>query len=168
MRAVGDTVVAMTGEVTTPGAGAKTTVATYGSYREAERAVDFLSDKGFAVERVAIVGTGLKTVEQVAGRLTTGRAALAGAGQGAMIGVFFALLIGIFFDVTGGFLGLLLYGLVAGALFGATFAAIAQAATGGRRDFASVTAMTAERYELQVDHEASAQAKQLLAELPAS
>ena len=158
----------MTGDPIAAATAAKTTVETYGSYREAERAVDFLSDKGFPVERVAIVGTGLKTVEQVAGRLTTGRAALAGAGQGAMVGLFFALLIGIFFDVSGGFFGLLIYALVAGALFGATFAAIAQASTGGRRDFASVTAMTAERYELQVDHESSAQAKQILAELPAA
>ena len=45
--------------------GPMTTVATYGSYGEAERAVDFLSDKGFPVERVAIVGAGLKTVERV-------------------------------------------------------------------------------------------------------
>lgn len=147
---------------------ARTTVATYTSYADAERAVDFLSDKDFPVERMAIVGTGLKTVEQVAGRLTTGRAALAGAGQGAMIGLVFALLFGLFFTVEEAFLGVLLYGLAAGALFGATFAAIAHAATGGRRDFASVTAMTAERYELQVDHEVSARAKQLLAELPQS
>jgi hypothetical protein len=116
---------------------------------------------------VAIVGTGLKTVEQVAGRLTTGRAALAGAGQGAMIGLFFGLLFGLFFTVAEDFFWVVLYGIVAGAIFGTIFGAIAQAATGGRRDFASITAMTAERYELQVDHEASAQAKQILAELPA-
>jgi hypothetical protein len=157
----------MTGEPTAAGIAAKTTVATYASYPEAERAVDFLSDKGFAVERVAIVGTGLKTVEQVAGRLTTGRAALAGAAQGAMVGLFFGLLFGIFFTVAEDFFWVVLYGIVAGSIFGSIFAAITQAATGGRRDFASVTAMTAERYELQVDHEVSAQAKQLLAELPA-
>jgi hypothetical protein len=157
----------MTGEPTAAGPAARTTVATYGSYREAERAVDYLSDQGFPVERVAIVGTGLKTVEQVAGRLTTGRAALAGAGQGAMIGLFFGLLFGIFFTVAEDFFFVVLYGVVAGALFGAIFGAIAQAATGGRRDFASITATTAERYELQVDYEVSAQAKQILAELPA-
>jgi hypothetical protein len=160
----------MTGESTTTRGEPppRTTVATYTTYTEAERAVDFLSDQGFAVERAQIVGTGLKTVEQIAGRLTTGRAALAGAGQGAMIGLLFALLFGLFFDVTQAFLGVLVYGLVAGAVFGATFAAISHAATGGRRDFASITAMRAERYELQVDHEVSAQAKQLLTELPAS
>jgi hypothetical protein len=146
----------------------RTTVATYTSYREAERAVDFLSDSGFPVERAAIVGTGLRTVEQIAGRMTTGRAALMGAGQGAMIGLFFALLLGLFFTIDEAFIGVLLYGLVVGALFGASFSALFQAMQGGRRDFASVRGMEAERYELQVDHEVSVRAKQLLAEMPAA
>lgn len=150
----------------TPGAGTttKTTVATYGGYPEAERAVDFLSDRGFPVERVAIVGTGLKTVEQVAGRLTTGTATLQGAGQGAMLGLLFGLLFGLFFSGPA-FFGVVLYGLVAGAVFGAILGAVGHAAQRGRRDFSSVRGMTAERYELQVDHEVSARAKQLLAEL---
>lgn len=147
------------------GSAPRTTVATYASYPEAERAVDLLSDKGFAVERAAIVGTGLRTVEQIAGRLTTGRAALAGATQGATIGLFLSLLLGLFFTIEEGFLGLLLYGLILGTLFGAVLAAVTQAMQRGRRDFASVRGMEAERYELQVDHEVSAQAKQLLGEL---
>ena len=142
----------------------KTTVATYGSYPEAERAVDFLSDEGFPVERVAIVGTGLKTVEQVAGRLTTGRAALMGATQGATLGLFFGLLFSLFFEGPD-FLGVILYGLVVGTIFGTVFGAVGQAAQGGRRDFASVRGMQAERYEIQVEHEHSARAKQLLADL---
>lgn len=156
-------------ESATPAASssARTTVATYGTYREAERAVDFLSDKGFPVQRAAIVGTGLQTVEQIAGRLTTGRAALIGATQGAMIGLLFALLFGLFLTADSAFFGVLVYGLVVGALFGALFGAIAQAMQGGRRDFTSVQGMTAEQYELQVDHEVSAEAKQLLADLPA-
>lgn len=142
----------------------KTTVAEYSSYPEAERAVDFLSDKGFPVEKVAIVGTGLRTVEQVAGRLTVGRAALAGAGQGAMIGLFFGLLFSLFFEGPD-FLGVIAYGIVAGTIFGSIFASVGQAAQGGRRDFASVRGMQADRYEVQVEHEHSARAKQLLAEL---
>lgn len=149
-----------------PGVAPKTTVATYGSYPEAERAVDFLSDQEFPVERVAIVGTGLKTVEQVAGRLTVGRAAVAGLGQGAMIGLLFGLLFGLFFSGPA-FFGVVLYGLVAGAVFGTIFGALSQAAQRGRRDFASVRGMQAERYEVQVEHEYSARAKQLLAELDA-
>jgi hypothetical protein len=148
--------------------GARATVATYATYREAERAVDFLSDKGFLVERAAIVGTGLRTVEQIAGRITTGRAALLGAVQGAGIGLLFAALFGLFFTIDEGFGWLLLYGIALGGLFGGIFAAIGQAMQGGRRDFASVTGMQADRYELQVDHEVSARAKQLLAEMPAA
>jgi hypothetical protein len=146
---------------------ARTTVATYPNYREAERAVDFLSDKDFPVERAAIVGTGLKTVEQIAGRLTTGRAAVLGASQGAYVGLLFGLLFGLFFDGPT-FFGVVAYGLIAGIIFGASFGAIGQWMQRGRRDFASVTAMQAEKYEVQVDHEVSAQAKQLLLELPAS
>ena len=44
--------------------------------------VDRLSDDGFPVEHVRIVGTGLHSVEQVTGRLTKGRAALGGAAAG--------------------------------------------------------------------------------------
>ena len=146
------------------GQGQKTTVATYGNYAEAERAVDFLSDQGFPVEHVAIVGTGLRTVEQVAGRLTTGRAALAGATQGAMIGLLFGLLFGLFFEGQD-FLGVVLYGVVLGAIFGSVLAAFGQAAQRGRRDFASIRSMQAASYEVQVTHEHSARAKQLLAEL---
>jgi hypothetical protein len=142
-------------------------VATYTSYREAERAVDWLSDQGFAVERVAIVGTGLRSVEQVAGRLTTARAALTGAGQGALIGLLFALLFGIFF--TGPeFLGLLVYAVVAGIVFGALLGALAHGALGGRRDFASFTRTEAERYEIMVDSEAADEAQRLLDRMPAA
>jgi heat induced stress protein YflT len=145
----------------------RTTVATYDNYRDAERAVDFLSDKDFPVERAAIIGTGLKTVEQIAGRLTTGRAALLGAAQGAYLGLLFGLLFSLFFDGPD-FLGVVAYGLVAGILFGATFGAVGQALQRGRRDFASVSGMQAEKYEVQVDHEVSAKAKQILLELPAT
>lgn len=143
---------------------AKSVVATYETYREAERAVDFLSDRDFPVERVAIVGTALKSVEQVAGRLTVGRAALQGAGQGAMLGLLFGLVFGLFFEGQA-FFGVVLYGLVVGVVFGAVFGAIAQAAQGGRRDFASVGGLQAERYEVQVEHEVSARARELLSGL---
>jgi hypothetical protein len=151
----------------TPAPASRHVVATYGSYREAERAVDYLSDEGFPVERVAIVGTGLRTVEQVAGRVTAARAALTGATQGALLGVLFALLFGIFFTVAaGGFLGILLYALVVGVLFGAVFGAMGHAAQGGRRDFASVSGMQAERYELQVDAEVADRAREMVGAMP--
>ena len=147
-------------------AGARRTVATEANYRDAERAVDSLSDQGFPVEHVSIVGTGLRTVEQVAGRLTTGRAATMGAGRGATIGLLFGLLFGLFFTNAPDFFGVVLYGLVAGTLWGALFAAIAQYAQRGRRDFYSLAETRADRYEVQVDDSVAREAERLLAHAP--
>ncbi len=144
----------------------KHTIASYSKYGDAERAVDWLSDQGFAVERSAIVGSGLRSVEQVAGRVTSGRAALLGAGEGAVMGSLFALLFGIFF--TGpDFAGLLLYALVAGAMFGALFGASRQYAHGGgRRDFVSATSIEADRYDVQVAGALADEARRLLHSMP--
>jgi uncharacterized membrane protein len=137
-------------------------VATFDNYRDAERAVDKLSDEGFPVDRAAIVGSGLKLVEQIAGRTTTARSALSGALSGATIGAVFALFLGLFFTLAEGFLGLLVYGIVVGAFFGAILGAVGQAVYGGRRDFTSVSGMQAEAYEVQVDAEVADRARELL------
>src|SRR3954452_10547220 len=73
------------------------TITTVTSYEAAERAVDFLSDHDFPVEHVTIVGTGLRYVEQVSRRLTTGNAALLGAGSCALLRLLWGLLFGLFF-----------------------------------------------------------------------
>jgi hypothetical protein len=148
-------------------AGARRTVATEASYRDAERAVDWLSDQGFPVEHVSIVGSGLRSVEQVFGRLTIGRAALMGAGQGAWIGLFFGLLFGVFFTNAADFFGVVLYGVVAGTVWGSLWGAIIQYARRGRRNFASMSETRADRYEVQVDDGVAGEAERLLAQLPA-
>jgi hypothetical protein len=56
--------------------------------------VDRLSDSGFPVEHLQIVG--IRTVEQVTGRMTTGKAALYGAGSGAWLGILTGLIFGLF------------------------------------------------------------------------
>jgi Heat induced stress protein YflT domain len=53
---------------------------------DAERAVDYLSDQRFEVNRVAIVGRELEYVEQILGRMNYGTAALRGASSGALVG----------------------------------------------------------------------------------
>jgi hypothetical protein len=151
-----------------PAGDARRTVATESTYREAERAVDWLSDQGFPVERVSIVGTGLRSVEQVSGRVTTGRAALMGAGHGATIGLLFGLLFGLFFTNAVDFFGVVLYGLVAGVVWGSIWGALAHSARGGRRDFASVAETRADRYEVQVDDNLAAQATRLLDQMSAA
>ena len=54
-------------------------VGSYDGYEQAQAAVDYLSDEKFPVENVTIIGTDLKQVERVTGRLTQGRAIAAGA-----------------------------------------------------------------------------------------
>jgi Heat induced stress protein YflT domain len=142
------------------------TIASYTDYRDAERAVDWLSDQGFAVERGAIIGTGLRSVEQVTGRMTVGRGALAGAGEGALIGALIALLFGLFFSGPD-FGELLLYSLVVGASFGAITGAIIQAIAGDGRNFASTMSVATDHYEVQVDEDVAADAKRILAAMPA-
>jgi hypothetical protein len=137
------------------------------SYREAERAVDWLSDQGFPVNRVQIVGTGLRYVEHVAGRLTTGRAALAGAGYGTMFGLFWGLLFALLFTVDqASFLGVVAYGIVVGAVLGTLFGAIGHYGLHGRRDFASTAETRADRYEVQVDDRLAGEAEDALAKMP--
>jgi hypothetical protein len=142
-------------------------VARFGSYDEAQRAVDRLSDQGFPVERVAIVGTGLRYVEQVTGRLTTGRAALNGALQGGMLGLLFGLLVGLIFttDPDPALLLLLLYGLVTGAIIGAVLGALTHAAYKGERDFASAAGMQADTFEILVDDAVADRAAEILRSL---
>jgi hypothetical protein len=143
-------------------------IASFDAYDEAQRAVDRLSDAGFPVERVAIVGHGLRYVEQVTGRLTTGRAALLGALQGAFIGSFLGLLAALIYtwDPNPAAVLIVLYGLVIGAILGAILGAVLHAATGGARDFTSVPAMQAERYEVLVDADVADRAAELLRTAP--
>ena len=117
----------------TNGRGPRHTVETDSSYRDAERTVDWLADQGFAVEHMSIVGSGLRYVEDVSGRLTTGRS----AAQGAMLGLLFSLLFGLFFTDAASFFGVVLYGLVGGTAWGAIWGAVLHYAQRGRRDFGS-------------------------------
>jgi hypothetical protein len=132
--------------------GPTVTVSSYDDYASAQRAVDFLSDNGFPVEQSAIVGTELRMVENVLGRLTTGRAAMAGAASGAWFGLLIGLLIGIF--SASAWWRVLIAAIVIGAAWGAIFGGVAHAATGGRRDFSSRTSLQANKYAVNVgeDH----------------
>ena len=143
------------------------TITSATTYEAAERAVDWLSDQGFPVEHTRIVGTGLRYVEQVSGRVTTGRAALTGIGQGAVLGLFWGLLFSLFFTIdAGSFFGVLAFSLVVGIVFGGLVGAISHYAMNGRRDFESVARTRADRSEVQVDEGFAGDAEQLLARMP--
>jgi hypothetical protein len=126
------------------------TLTRVGTYEQAEELVDRLSDAGFPIERVRIVGVDLYSVEQVTGRMTVGRAALAGAATGAGFGLLVGLLFGVF-SLSAGWPLMLLGGSLVGLLSGAALGAVAQWATGGRRDFSSVRNLRAHRYAVEVE-----------------
>jgi len=133
----------------------------FSSYGAAEAMVDRLSDAGFPVERVRIVGAGLHSVEQVTGRLTMVRAALIGVGLGAWLGMLTGLVLGVF--VAGpAWLTVTLGGLLSGAFFGALVGLVTHWATDGRRDFVSTTALRARRYAVEVDSAHAAEAVRTL------
>ncbi|MGK5450063.1 general stress protein [Streptomyces radiopugnans] len=101
------------------------------------------------MEQIDIVGSDLRLVEHVTGRMTKGRAAAMGAASGAWFGLFIGLLVGLF--TTGGaWLGLILGGILIGALWGAIFGFVGHAATGGQRDFSSTRSLAAARYDVIV------------------
>ncbi|GAA5512544.1 hypothetical protein Dcar01_01258 [Deinococcus carri] len=149
-----------------PDQSARMNVATYATYPEAQRAVDYLSDQRFPVERMAIVGEGLQTVEQVTGRLDWGRAAGLGFGQGLFLGLFIGLLFGLLGLGGGNILYAVAYGMVMGAITGLVWGLVSYALSGGRRDFTSIGGMRAERYVILADADVAEQARTLLSNLP--
>src|SRR6478752_5347036 len=119
----------------------------YDTYPQAQHVVDYLADHEFPVQNVAIVGTELKSIERVTGRLTRGKVALAGdRGQ----------------------LGFLITTPLLGALFGLIWSQLGftAATRSGTRDFASVSQIVATKYEVLVEHNLAEQARTLLAAIP--
>lgn len=137
-------------------------VGSYQTYEEAQKAVDGLSDAGFAVEGTLIVGTGLKLVEAVLGRQTLLRA----TGRGAIVGAWFGLLIGLFFGIFApgpvSFLATTLWGLAWGIVAGAIFGFVSHAMTRGQRDFISMSQLAADRYDVMVPADRADRARTLL------
>lgn len=139
-------------------------LAVYEKYDEAQKTVDFLSDSKFPVENVAIVGTELKQVERVLGRLTTGRVLAGGALSGVWLGIFVGLIFSLFGDTNA--LGVIVSTALFGAVFGAVWGWVGYAAMRGQRDFTSVTRVVATKYEVLVEHKHVEHARQLLATRP--
>ncbi|MCZ2858210.1 general stress protein [Blastococcus sp. VKM Ac-2987] len=138
-------------------------VGSYDSYERAQAAVDHLSDEKFAVENVTIIGTDLRMIETVTGRLTMGRAVAAGAAAGAWWGLFVGLLLGIFAPDGSNWIGSVLTGLLIGLAFGAAFGGMGYAATRGRRDFTSTNKITASRYDVMCHPSHAEEARAMLA-----
>jgi hypothetical protein len=140
------------------------TIARYATYLEAQRAVDYLSDQAFPVQFVTIVGTGLRMVERVTGRLTYPKVAGASALSGAWLGLFFGLLLSLFGGTNG---GILVPAILFGAGFGILWGIITYSLTGGRRDFTSQSQVVASEYEVLCLTDQAGRARELLGRLQA-
>jgi len=137
----------------------------YDTYDKAQKAVDYLSDHEFPVENVLIVGTDLKQLERVTGRLTRGRVAIGGLVSGAWLGLFVGLIFSLLDTSSGaGYAGVLIT-VAFGAVFGLIWALIGYALTGGNRDFTSVMQVVATQYEVLVEHKFAAKARELLTKM---
>lgn len=134
---------------------------TYDTYAEAQAVVDRLAKAEFPVKQVSIVGSDLKTVERVTGKLSYGRTAAAGAASGAWLGLFFGLVLFIFSATPNALLYVGAAALI-GAGFGMLFGIVSYALNRRRRDFTSIHQVIAGRYEILVDPELTVRAQELL------
>ncbi len=139
-------------------------VGTFPTYAKAQEAVDYLSDNEFPVENVTIVGTGLRLVEQVTGRLTRGRVIQAAALTGALWGLFIGGVMLLFGGNNVSILVPIITALI-GAAFGALSGSMAYAATGGKRDFTSRSGVVATSYEVVCQARVAEDARNLLGRL---
>ena len=140
---------------------------TYDTYDEAQSVVDRLAKADFDVKQLSIVGNDLKTVERVTGRLTYGRAALAGAATGAWLGLFFGLVFTIFQPPTPQSLSVMGAALLIGAGFGMIFGIVSYAINRRRRDFTSTHQVIASNYQIVIAPELTAKAQAVLQQHPA-
>jgi hypothetical protein len=138
----------------------------YDRYLSAQQAVDFLADQDFPVQNLEIVGTELRSIERVTGRLTRGKIATAGALSGLWIGLFVGIAFSLF--STRNQFGFLVSTPLLGAAFGLVWSQLgySTATRHGNRDFASVNQVVATKYEVLVEHAHAARARELLAAMP--
>ncbi|WP_249367645.1 MULTISPECIES: general stress protein [unclassified Actinomyces] len=139
-------------------------VASFATYPQAQAAVDSLSDDGFPVQHLAIVGTDLRQVENITGRMSWGRAVASGTASGLWLGALVGVMLSFFGNASAGGAGFLAAVLL-GVVWGILFQVVGYALTRGRRDFTSTSSVIASRYSIIAAHQAS-QAAQALAQAP--
>ncbi|QIM20194.1 hypothetical protein G7075_01925 [Phycicoccus sp. HDW14] len=134
------------------------------SYEEAQKAVDYLSDHEFPVQDVLIVGTDLKQLERVTGRLTQGRVIGAGALSGMWLGLFVGTILALF-DPSGFNIVSIISTVIFGAVFGTIWAWFGYRLTRGQRDFTSVSQVVAAKYEVLCEHRHVSRGRELLTQM---
>lgn len=135
-------------------------IARFHQHEEAQAAVDLLGEKDFPVAGLSIVGTDLRQVEHILGKVTYGRLALSGAITGILYGVMLALLMSGFTQDTVG------QSLMTSVPLGMAFFIIANVAGFSRRGRATgvntVNQLVAGTYELLCVPQEAPRARALL------
>ena len=125
-------------------------VGQFKNYREAVKVVEQLVENGFPARLISIIGSDLKTVETLKGKLGYGRVALSGAVTGSWIGLFFGLLFGATSTTEQVVITNLSAGIVIGAGVGMMLNVIRFSLTRNKRSFISSQAVVAKKYDVIV------------------
>lgn len=135
-------------------------IASLDSYEAARSVVDGLAKQDFPVSTVSILGSHLRTVERVTGRMSFGKAALGAVGTGVMLGLFVGLLVLI---VTPGVGFETLIAILPVAIgFSVIWSVIGYAVNPQRRQFTSVMQVVATHFDVVVPREHAGRARGLL------
>lgn len=129
-------------------------------YEAAQKAVSALIAGEIPARDIAIVGQGVRTIERVTGKLGYATAARSGAVNGVLIGLLLSaiLVIGNPDAPIQLFVGFVFIGVAIGMIMSlVTFAIVRR-----RRDFASITQMAADHYEVTVLPSSLAKAREVL------
>ncbi|WOQ70306.1 general stress protein [Microbacterium limosum] len=136
------------------------TVASFPTYEGAQKAVSQLIAGEVPARQIAIVGLGLRSIERITGRLGYAAAARSGAINGLLIGLLFSLIFVVGAPTVSlqAFVGVLFVGIAIGMLMSLmTYSFVRR-----RRDYASVMQVVADHYEVTVEAEGLAKARQVL------
>ncbi|MFT4214989.1 MAG: hypothetical protein QM622_09475 [Microbacterium sp.] len=124
------------------------TVAEYSTYEGAQKAVSELMAGDVPARDIAIVGRGLRSIETVTGKLGYAAAARSGAINGILLGLLFSAIFVLGTESAGIqlFVGVMFVGIA----FGMLMSIVSYAIVRRRRDYASVTQVIADHYEVTV------------------
>ncbi len=140
-------------------------VGVFNTYEDAQKVVDYLADKEFAVQNLCIVGTDLKSVERVLGRRTWGTVIWSGVQSGLTTGLMIGIIAWLFMPGVNT-LSIFIAALLIGMVIGVIMQAISYGMSRGRRDFRSVSQTVATHYEVLCEHKVAQKARDVIAAMP--
>ena len=131
-------------------------VADFATHAEASTYVDLLVKNDFPPQAIAIIGSDLRTVERLRGKLTYARVALGGAATGSWIGLLYGLLFGAqptaatVEAATVAEAGSIVSAVVVGAGIGMLVNVLRFSMARNRRQYLSASSVIANRYDVIV------------------